>query len=422
MYAAVRFRSVLPGLLGLAGFCWSIASTHADDWPQFRGPDRTGISKEKGLLQSWPKEGPKLAWQVEGLGGGYSSLAIAGGRIYTMSFRGDDELVLALDETNGKEVWHTKIAAANRHVGYGEGPRCVPTVDGKYLYALGVSGDLACLQVADGTPVWQHNLVKEFGGSVPSWGYSESPLVDAEKVIATPGGKKATLAAFDKRAGTVLWQSEVPEGDQAQYASIAVANVSGEREYVNFLHGGLVGVAAKDGKYLWRYNAPANGTANCSMPVVSGAEVFGSSDYGTGGGLVKLTKNGGGVKADEVYFTKEMKNHHGGMVLVKGYLYGANGGVLGCIEFQTGKVMWQERKPGKGSIAFADGCLYYRNEGGPMYLVEANPEKYVEKGHFDQPNRSGQNSWTYPVVANGKLYLRDQDVLLCYDVRSMRGK
>jgi outer membrane protein assembly factor BamB len=358
-------------------------------------------------------------WKAEKLGGGYSAPAVAGGKVFGMGYRGTDEVVWALDEATGKEVWSHTLAKANTKVGYAEGPRCTPTVDGDRLYVLGVSGDLACLAVKDGQPAWHHNLVTEFGGSVPTWGYSESPLVDGDKVVATPGGRQATIVAFNKHTGEVIWKAVVPQGDRAEYASALAVNLAGVRQYVQFLKGGVVGVAAADGKFLWRYDRPANGTANCSMPVAGEAGVFAASNYGTGGGLVRLTRDGGEVKAQEVYFTREMKNHHGGMVLLNGYLYGADDpGLLTCLDFKTGRVKWEDRAPGKGSLIAADGMLIFRNEGGPVVLVEASPDGYKERGRFTPPNRTEHNAWSYPVVANGRLYLRDQDTMICYDLRA----
>jgi outer membrane protein assembly factor BamB len=390
----------------------------AFDWPQWQGPERNALSRETGLLETWPKDGPPLAWKVKDLGGGYSTPSIAEGRIYGMSFRGKDEVVWALDETNGRELWSKRIAVAVApRAGPGkEGSRCTPTVDGDRLYALGVNGDLVCLKVADGKEVWHKNLVKDFGGAIPSWGYSESPLVDGNKLIVTPGRKQATLAALNKLTGETIWTSQVPQGDGAAYSSVVAFEALGRREYVQFMSGGVVGISAEDGKFLWRYNKPSAGI-NCSTPVCWGDCVFAAASYGRGGGLVKLSRDGDKVKADEVYFTKHMKNHHGGMVLVNGYLYGSNEGLLACLEYKTGKVMWEHRNPGKGSILYADGRLYYRNEGGPIFLVEANPKKYVEQGRFNQPERSRSPAWSHPIIANGKLYIRDQSVLFCYDVK-----
>jgi len=388
------------------------------DWPQWQGSDRTAMSKETGLLTEWPKEGPPMAWKVKGLGGGYSTPSVAAGRIFGMSYRGKDEVVWALDENTGKELWVTKIADAGR-VSYGEGSRCTPTVDGDVLYALGVSGDLSCLDVATGHQRWHQNLTAtEFGGERPDWGYTESPLVDGDKLLVTPGGTKATLVALHKMTGKVIWKSPIPNCGSAVYSSVVAAPILGQRQYVQFLKDAVVGVDAETGKFLWRYNSPAAGI-NISTPIVHDNEVFAAAGYGKGGGLAKLVRRGDKVMAEEVYFTsKYMKNHHGGMILKDGYLYGSNDpGLLTCLDFETGKLMWEERKPGKGSLAYADGHLYYRNEGGPIVLVVADPKHYVEKGRFNQPERSRNPAWPHPIVANGKLYIRDQDWLLCYDVK-----
>ena len=386
------------------------------DWPQWQGPDRTALCKETNLLQEWPKAGPTLVWSVKNLGGGYSTPSIAAGRVFGMSYRGDDEGVWALSEADGKELWFTRIAAKGK-AGYNEGPRCTPTVDGELLYALGISGDLACLEASTGKIRWQKNLKKDFGGQVGGWAYSESPLVDGDKLLVTPGGEKATIVALDKKSGDLIWKGSVPKGNGAHYSSIIPATVDGKRQYIQFLSGGVVGLDG-DGKYLWRYDHQHNGTANCSTPIYRDGHVFASSNYGTGGGLVKLNRTDKGYTADEVYFEKKIANHHGGLVLVGDYLYGEGGGRLTCMEFKTGKVMWSEGKAGKGSILYADGRLYYRNEGGPIILVDANPEKYVERGRFNQPEKSGKNTWPHPVIANGKLYIRDQDLLYVYDVKA----
>jgi outer membrane protein assembly factor BamB len=399
------------------------------DWPQWQGPDRTAMSKETGLLKEWPKDGPPLAWKAKGIGGGYSTPSVAAGRIFGMGYRDNDEVVWALDEKDGKELWSTVIATADKRIGYKEGSRCTPTVDGDLVYALGTGGDLVCLGVKDGKEVWHKNFPKDFGGRMMSgWGYSESPLIDGDKLICTPGGKDATLVALDKKTGETVWKCAVPGGDGAGYASAVAIDFGGQREYVQFLGRGVVGISAADGKFLWRYNKCANGTANAATPIYHDGYVFAASAYNKGGGLVKLSKDEqGSVKAEEVYFTDKMQNQHGGMILLDGYLYGANGGngggFLVCLDFKTGKVMWderntKERRAPKGSVALADGRLYYRHEDGTMTLLEPSPKEYLERGRFKQPDRSGKNAWPHPVIANGKLYLRDQDVLLCYDVKA----
>jgi outer membrane protein assembly factor BamB len=543
------------------------ASAATFDWPQWQGPDRTAISAETGLLREWPADGPPLKWRIEKLGGGYGAPAISGGRIYGMSRRGDQEVVWALSETDGKELWATPIGTppeGGMQQGI-EGPGCTPTVDGERMYVLGYAGDLACLNTADGKVVWKRSLTKDFGGHIPVWRYNESPLVDGDKLICTPGGNDATLIALNKLTGEVVWKSVLPghtddskgpemmaatpllvaldkNGDKeipateidaasgvlvgldknsdgkleeqelrggeargggnnrwnrrrggsfmqslkiyagldvdrngtidpaeitgaaaalrkldangdgklvesevgqafqdpkrsgAGYASAITIEFEGVKQYVQLTAHALVGVAASDGKLLWRYDKPANRMGiNCSSPIYSDGTVFAASAYGNGGGLAKLGKEGDtGFRAEEDWFSKEMENHHGGMVVAGGCLYGANGGngggYLVCLDFKTGQVLWNEgdrdkRRVKKGSIAMADGRIYYRTEDeGAVVLIEPNRENYVERGRFEQPDRTGKPAWTHPVIANGKLYIRDQDLLLCYDLKAAGGR
>jgi len=392
----------------------------AADWPQWQGIDRSAVSKEKGLLQAWPKDGPKLLWKATGCGEGYSTPSVADGKIYLMGNRAGKEWVIALAEPDGKELWAVEVGKVRSNGGNFPGPRCCPTVDGKLVYALGLNGDLLCIDTAAGGAAgavkWRKDLRKDFGGRVGGWEYSESPLIDGDKVIVTPGGEEAGIVALNKLTGEVVWKARIPQKDQAHYSSAIVAEVHGVRQYIQFMSGGVVGIAAKDGSFLWRYDAPANGTANCSSPIYHDGHVFAASAYGTGGGLAKLTKTGDAWKAEQVYFTKKMQNHHGGMILVDGKLYGSNEGQLTCLDFLKGDVLWAERC-GKGSIAAADGRIYYRDESGPMLLADLTPTKYTERGRFDRLGDSGKNTWPHPVVANGRLYLRDQDTLLCYDIK-----
>ncbi len=415
-------RFLVLALVGGSVFVGSGAQGQAKkpgDWPQWRGPNRDGISRETGLAKSWPAEGPPLSWRAEGLGGGYGTLTVAAGRVYGMGFRGNDEVVWALDENNAKGLWLTRINNANRGIGYPEGSRCAPTFDGGKLYVLGVSGDLACVDAATGKMEWQHNLVSRFGGRVPNWGYSESPLIEGDRVIVAPGGGQATIIAFNKNSGAEAWRSQVPGGDPAHYASAIAADAPGGRQIIHFLGGGVVGVAAATGKFLWRYNKPANGTANCSTPIYRDGHVFAASSYNVGGGLVKLTaEQDGSVSATEVYFTRQMQNHHGGMLVLGDYLYGCDQSTLTCLNLMTGQPAWAARSVGKCSLTSADGMLYIRSERGPIALAQATHTGYVERSRFDQPELSGKNTWAHPVVANGHLYIRDQEVLFRYDVRA----
>lgn len=536
------------------------------DWPQWQGPDRNAHSKETGLLAEWPKDGPPLAWKVKGLGGGDSTPSVAAGRIYGMSHRGSDEFVWALSEKDGKEIWAVQIAPAftTSWPQSKEGPSATPTVDGDRLYVMGLAGNVACLQVADGKVIWQRNLMADFGGRMPMWSYRESPLVDGDKVICTPGGEETTMVALNKLTGETIWKNFVPDrpgetpnrgpatnrpnvietdlllstldkdhnkvisadeltatptvlltldknqdgklsedevtstpaassgpgrrrgggvmrmmkshsamdanedgaldaseiknaavalqkinanrddkltedevgmkhfGPQdtgAAYSSAIAVNFGGQRQYVQFLAKTVAGVSATDGKLLWRYDKPANGMKlNISTPIYHDGHVFAASAYGAGGGLVRLNKNANGeITAEEAWFSKSMENHHGGVILHDGALFGANGGngggYMACLDFKTGAVLWNERdsdkrRVTKGSVAFADGRIYYRTEDGPIVLIEPSRKEYLERGRFNQPERTDKPAWAHPVIANGKLYIRDQDTLFCYDVKA----
>ena len=649
--------------LAFAGCCSFLTNAWGADWPQWRGPNRDGKSADTGLLKQWPENGPPLAWKIDKLGGGDSGPAIAAGRIFVMSNRGAEEVVWALSEKDGSEIWVTPLGPAFRQQpSQGrEGPSCTPTVDGERLYVEGLGGNVVCLQVQDGKIVWQRSLTEDFGGRRPMWSYRESPLVDGDKVIVTPGGADAIMVALNKLTGETIWKTKMPDspagasgapggsgggrggvggpgsaggpgggrggsggaggssaagvtgtkdpglfssehfsmtafsckipngkylaklyfaetyegitapgqrvfsfnvqgkdfkdfdvwvkaggpnrayietvpvevtsgefrivftpkvenpaikaieilpqaegaasgattvrikagsaatftdssgnvwqpdqgfeggmtnpmtggsgagaggfgglpgggpgafgggrggpggfggsgGAGAAYASPIAIDFDGQRQYVQLTARTLIGVAASDGKFLWRYDKPANRMGlNCSTPLYHDGMVFASSAYGAGGGLVKLSKDADGVvKAEEVYATTDMQNHHGGMILLDGCLYGASGGneggALVCLDFKTGKVLWDQRdsvgRRAKGSLALADGRLYYRMEDGTVLLIEPNPKQYTERSRFQQPDRTRLPAWAHPVVANGKLYVRDQDALFCYDVKA----
>ncbi len=539
------------------------------DWPQWQGPDRNAISKETGLLKEWPKDGPPLTWKIKGLGGGDSAPSIAAGRIYGMSHRGGDEMVWALSEQDGKEIWAVRIAPAQAQnwPQSKEGPSATPTVDGDRLYVMGLAGNVACLQVSDGKVVWQRSLVADFKGRSPMWSFRESPLVDGDKVICTPGGEEATMVALNKLTGETIWKSQVadrsgggqtqnrgfgggnrpsamqtdpvlsaldkdqnkelsadeiaaaptvlltldknqdgrlseeevspagrgggqggrrrgpgimrmvkalsaldanednvideaeiknavaalkkldangdgkltddesgmksmsPPNTGAAYSSAIAIDFGSQRQYVQLLAMTVAGVSAADGKLLWRYDKPANGMRiNISTPIYHDGHVFAATAYGAGGGLAKLVKKENGeFAAEEAWFSKSMENHHGGVILHDGALFGANGGngggYLACLDFKTGEVLWNEkdsdkRRVTKGSVAFADGRIYYRTEEGPIVLIEPSRKEYLERGRFNQPERTDKPAWAHPVIANGKLYLRDQDTLFCYNVKA----
>ena len=585
------------------------AVAQAQDWPQWRGAKRDGINPETGLLKQWPAGGPKIVWQVETVGVGYSAISIKDGRIFTQGDLDGVEHVIALDAKDGKVLWAvrpegaarwldqrvaTEFKAADRNSdgaideiealqrfgwafnawdkpaegpasraerllekldsnkdgklayteagtilrdafgridaedksadfaalarertkaaisdldkngdgkvdrnetkgaalaatfdrvdqkdpdsqkgdglltpgemeaffakqekgkdgivsavelsdyyakqaskgdgvlspeelrsyfggyrdGTGDGPRGTPTVDGDRVYSESALGDVTCLEAATGKTIWHVNLSRDLGGGRPGWGYSESPLVMGDLLIVTPGGKKGTIAALDKKTGTVAWRSEgVTEG--AHYSSPQVVDIGGIRQIVQFAHSSCFGVTADGGKPLWKYSAANNGTANVCTPIVHADHVFASSSYGTGGGLAKITADGSGQKAEPVYFEKKMQNHHGGIVKVGDFMYGFGSGLM-CMDFLTGEIKWQTRSVGKGSLVVADGMLYLLGEGHEVALAEVTPEEYRERGRFKIPSR-GRPSWAHPVVAGGRFYIRDQKFLTAYDVKA----
>jgi outer membrane protein assembly factor BamB len=393
----------------------SVAAVHAAaDWPQWQGPDRTRLSKETGLLKEWPATGPSVVWTATGLGSGYGSMAVAGDRVFVQSARGRNSVVIALNRADGKEVW-SKALGASLTDDRGPGPRSTPTVDGDRIYALSENGDLACLKT-DGTAVWQRNILREFRGRQLQWLISESPLVDGPHVIVSPGGPGAGMVKLDKMTGNTVWTSK-DLSDTAGYSSLIAADVQGVRTYLTFTAEAGVGVRASDGKLMFRYPNAANSVANVATPIFHDNKVFFSSAYGTGGGLVDLTAQNGEVRAKEVYFTNNMRNHHGGIVLVDGYLYGFNDSILTCLEFATGKMMWRDRSVGKGSVISADGSLYIQSENNTVGLAEATPSGYREKGRFRIPDK-GLPSWAHPVVSDGRLFVRNQDTLLVYDIKA----
>ena len=383
------------------------------DWPQWQGPDRNGISKETGLLQEWPASGPATVWSATGLGGGYGSIAVAGNRIYAQGLRGSMSLVHALDRATGKYVWSKNLGPGGDN-DRGPGPRGTPTIDGDRLYVLTENGLLACLKTEDATVVWQRNILRDFSGRNINWLISESPLVDGDRVIVTPGGRGAGVVALDKMTGATIWTSK-ELNDEAGYSSAVIVEVGGVRAYTVFTSDAGVGVRASDGKLLWRYANAANGTANITTPLVSGNQVFYTSAYGTGGGLVNLVAQGGEIRATEVYFTRDMQNHHGGVVVVNGTLYGFNNAILTAIDFASGRMLWRDRSVGKGAVTYADNRLYMLSENNVVGLADVSAAAYRETGRFSIPDQ-GLPSWSHPVVSGGRLYIRNQGMLAAYNV------
>jgi outer membrane protein assembly factor BamB len=407
----------------------STTVTDNRDWHQFHGPNRDSVCRETGLNTDWIQSPPTLLWKIEGLGIGYSSVAIVDGKIFTMGDRqgnnGDKaQFVLAFDLQTQKELWTAQVGPPHK-----DGPRSTPTVDEDLLYAIGTEGNLVCLETATGVERWRKSLPNDFDGIMMSgWKFSESPLVDGSRLICTPGSAEATIIALDKKTGEVIWKCAVPvlgeKGkDGAGYASALIAEIDGVRQYVQLIGRGLVGIEAETGKFLWGYNWIANRTANIPMPVVRGQYVFTTTNYNTGSALLRISRVEETFHVKELYTLtgRQFENHHGGIVCIGNYVYGGHGNSRGepmCIDVATGKIMWQGKAPERGSAAvlFADGYLWFRYDRGLVALIEATPETFNLKGTFKPVTGDGP-AWAHPVIHDGRLYLRHGNLLACYDVR-----
>lgn len=411
-------------LIGMVAISLFVPSLPADDWPQWRGPQRNGVSQEKGLLPEWPKDGPTLLWSVADLGAGYSTPAVVGDRFYLLGNEGlENEYVEARSAKGGQRLWSSRIGKVGNPKQEPNYPaaRSTPTVEGNILYALGSDGDLVCLETEAGKERWRKHLRTDFGGKPGEWAYAESPLIDGDQLICTPGGTNATLVALNKKTGAEIWRCAVPGGDAATYASAIVVEAGGIRQYVQFLAKGLVGVDAKTGKFLWRYEKTALGSPAVILTPMAEQDLIYSGAYRAGGGLVKLRVNNGNVEPEQLYFSPKLPVGVGGVVKVGEYLYGSTGQAYLCVEFASGTVKWEDRALAPAASCFADGRLYLHGENGDVALVEPTPEGYREKGRVtppEQPKRANamEKPWAYPVVANGRLYIRDGVKLWGYDV------
>ena len=411
-------------------FSWTVAVisllvvenvlAEAPIWPQFRGPHRTDISVETGLLQEWPEEGPRQIWKYDAAGIGYSGPSVVHDQLFIMGTRNDAEVLICLNSQTGQELWTSKIGEVYSN-NWGDGPRGTPTVNGEYVYALGAQGNLICAQTADGTIIWKRTM-QELGGNVPSWGFCESVLVDGDRVICTPGGKNGAIVALNKTNGETVWQSE-DFTDGAQYASIIAVDHNNMRQYIQLTMEHLVGISVVNGDVLWTSEWPGN-SAVVATPIFHEGDVYISSGYGAG---CKLVRIGAGNEISDVYVNKQMKNHHGGVILSNGHVYGYSDGIGWlCQNLTTGEKMWNERsKLGKGAIAYADGRFYcLAEEDGQVVLIEASPDGWHEHGRFTlepqtELRKPAGRIWTHPVIVNGRMYLRDQELVFCFDVKNL---
>ena len=408
----------------VAGCSLTASAVFAADWPQWRGPDRNEVSKESGIRTKFGPDGPKLLWTVENLGNGYSGPAVVGNVLYILG-ADDSEFATAINTNSGKEIWRTPLGSRFKNGPWGDGPRSTPTVDGDRIYFIRAEGGLHCLDANTGKEIWRKDFKKDFKGQLMSgWGYSESPLIDGDHLVCTPGGNEGSIICLNKATGETIWRCK-ELSDKAAYASIIPAEVDGVRQYIQVLHQGIAGVRASDGKRLWYYERPGR-TATIPTAIYHDHHVFVTAGYGVGCDLIKLTKDGEKFTAEQVYANKNMTNHHGGVVLLNGYIYGySDGKGWVCQDFNTGEIKWDQkgRAPGKGSVTCVGGYLFcYDESTGNVHIGPATPKGWKETGVIKLPKKSSIRSpngrfWTHPVIANGKLYLRDQDLLFCFDVK-----
>lgn len=406
--------------LSLLGLLSTVIFAQEPNWNQFRGPNNDNHSFSTGIADSWGETGPKLLWKIDTLGAGYSNVSFFGDMMFAMGDIGDQCFVMALERGTGKEIWKTPISKSGDGGGGYVGPLGTPACDGESVFVLNQFSDLVALNMKDGQIRWQKNTQRDFGAKKMSgWGYAMSPILDGDKILLPVGGDKGSMIALDK-SGTLLWQTDWIK-DAAAYTSVVPVTIEGVRQYMLLTAKRLVGVST-DGKYLWGGNFPGD-VALCSNPVLNGDVVMASCAYNVGGYFYRITKNGNAFNAVDFHGAdKKLASHHGGMVAVGDHYYMLTNRPqqMVCVEAKTGNIVWENRSFGsQGSITYVDGKLILRSErgDGTIIMIEASPEGYKELGKFDQPDRSNKNSWTYPVIVDGKMYLRDQNVLLCYDLK-----
>ncbi len=407
------------------------------DWPAFRGPNRDGVSKETGLLKEWPKEGPPVAWTVKGLGLGFGTPTVAKGMIFGMGTRDGKDGIWALAEADGKELWFTPFDDPRTlQPPQNNGPSASPTYDDGKVFAVSSKGKLVGLDAAKGDKLWERDYVKDFGGKVPTWGFTDSVLIDGDKLVCVPGGATAAIVALDKKTGKDIWKSEIAGGggNGGGYCSPQKVTLAGKPMIVVLMgkSAGLVGVDSETGKLLWDYKGKAagGGTAQIPIPIVTGDSVWVSCAYDGGSALLQIAADGTekfAAKEVKAYKKLELCNHHGGMVQIDDYAYfghNQNDGKPVCVDLKRGDIKWGPERAspagggGSAAVLVADGRLYFRYDNGTVVLIEPSPEKLKVVSSFKEAERSGKQCWPHPVIANGKLYLRDQDKLTCYDVKA----
>jgi outer membrane protein assembly factor BamB len=395
-----------------AAFLFGSLTVSAADWPRWRGPSGDGISTEKEWSTKWPADGPKQLWKAD-VGTGYSAMSVSKGRLFTMGNTADVDTIYCLDANTGKELWkHSYPCIAKDPNGF-PGTRVTPTVDGDFVYTISRQGQLFCLKCSDGKVVWSKDYAKDFNAPVPEpgtkqwWGYSGSPWVEGDLVIFETGAPGASLVACNKKDGKVIWKDG---SDAVGYSSTVAFTYKGNRCLATFSAAGIVGRSTKDGKELWRHPWKTDYNVNAATPIVDGDKVFISSGYNTGCALIQFSE----TPAKVLWQNKNLRNHVNSCVLWQGHLYGFDEKELRCVDFKTGDVKWSDKSFGKGSLMLADGKLILFSDNGRLATAEPSPAAYKEISSFQA--LGGKNTWTVPVLANGKIYCRSWENLVCLDV------
>jgi outer membrane protein assembly factor BamB len=424
MRIALRFKvRVLLLLVAAISFFSSASGIVAADWPQYGGPNRNGFSKETGLLREWPHEGPPLLWKVSELGAGYSPVSVVGSRLYTLAMRDKDEFAIALDRGTGKEVWATRLGVSRENAGMSFLRQRQAVVDGDRVYVFTSEGHLVCLEVDAGSELWRKRYREDFAGRSSSFGWSDNPMIDGNKLICTPGGPDAFMVALDKSTGEVIWKTKLPDNfTQPSHAPIVVADVGGVRQYIQNTSQQLIGIAASDGRLLWNYKRVSSSIANMAYVLVRDDHLFVTTGFGMGCARLRIVAEKNAIRVEEIYFSKNFQNLYGGIVQIGDHAFAGHSGWgtnPTCVEVNTGKIVWTERGAGTGPVATiaTEDRLYFRFSDGLMVLADATPEGYKEKGKFNQPERSKFPASSVPVISHGRLFLRDQNFLYCYDLR-----
>jgi len=408
-------RLVEGGIMILTLSCAALKAVASTDWNnewhQWRGPNRDGVSLERGILKNWPEGGPKTLWRVS-IGEGFSGITISQGRIYTMYAKGNDEFVVCRSATDGTAIWQFRSDDIFYDTQGGNGPRSTPTVDGDLVFALGAKGKLYAISSKDGKKIWEHDLKDEFKGYIPSQGISTSTIIEEDLLLVDVGGEPGySIVAFNKKSGEVIWNSQT---DRPGYSSPIAVTVNGMRQIIFFTGTAVVSVAPKDGKLYWRYPWKTDWFANIATPIfIPNDKIFISSGYDKGSALLQINDNSGTETVKPIWLSKVMRNHFSSSILYEGYVYGFDEATFKCINVNTSEQKWAIRGFGKGSLIFADDHLIVLSERGKLILVEAIPSEYREKASAQVLQGK---CWTVPTLSSGKLYIRNQKELICLDL------